>query len=517
MNVFTRCWLFVRRSPFKSLLFMALVFILGNLILGSFLIQDAARRSEENFHRQLPAIAGIEFNQERFADYSGQRWLESERSTNTSDLSLMEWSYWWMPSEITREIVEQLSNLSYVRTADYPSIAFLAYSPLLQHVRLEDIPFYHHSHWDSFFLRGMINPYFELNTGQIAIQQGRNFTAEELSPSTEPIKYALVTEAFASLNHLGIGSQLRLEDHIAAFDENVILGLRPYYFTIIGTFRYLQPVRGYVEQMMHGAEEDRLNSIIIPDETLNYLRQHHRQDLQRHDLHEQLLFSMNAAQTVNPTFLLHDPMQLSDFRSAAQNMLPPYWQIYDLTALYEPMRSSLDSLTTITRWFLIGGGLALILLLILLSVFLLSERKKEIGIYLALGEKKWRVVMQLKSELLLLSIAAMLLAIASSTVIANGFSRHLLHREMLLQQEANDPWANPDESGTVLVNGIYRFAEFLHQDVIDQRLDAFQPALTATSIILFLVSGLLIVSLTTTFSLVYTLNTISPKTLLSLR
>jgi putative ABC transport system permease protein len=70
----------------------------------------------------------------------------------------------------------------------------------------------------------------------------------------------------------------------------------------------------------------------------------------------------------------------------------------------------------------------------LIILLYLKERRHEIGIYFALGEKKRNIVLQVVMEVWIVSVLAMTLSVFAGTWIAKGFSAELIRLQLLIAE-----------------------------------------------------------------------------------
>ncbi|PKM89495.1 MAG: hypothetical protein CVU85_02480 [Firmicutes bacterium HGW-Firmicutes-10] len=70
----------------------------------------------------------------------------------------------------------------------------------------------------------------------------------------------------------------------------------------------------------------------------------------------------------------------------------------------------------------------------LIILLYLKERRHEIGIYFALGEKKRNIVLQVVMEVWIVSVLAMTLSVFAGTWIAKGFSSELIRLQLLMAE-----------------------------------------------------------------------------------
>lgn len=109
----------------------------------------------------------------------------------------------------------------------------------------------------------------------------------------------------------------------------------------------------------------------------------------------------------------------------------------DLSA-YEQSISPLETLSTMTGWFfiivLIIGGI----ILVVLNIFNLRERKYEVGVLTAIGMKKAKVTMQFVCELFIITFTAIIIGTGIGATVSVPVTNTLLESQIAEIQESNE-------------------------------------------------------------------------------
>lgn len=105
----------------------------------------------------------------------------------------------------------------------------------------------------------------------------------------------------------------------------------------------------------------------------------------------------------------------------------------DLSA-YENSVVPLDSMSTMTGVFLIVVLIIGAVILIVLNIFSVRERKYEIGVLTAMGMKKSKVAVQFITEIFMISIIAVIIGIVIGGVSSLPISNALLKSQVAAQQ-----------------------------------------------------------------------------------
>lgn len=111
---------------------------------------------------------------------------------------------------------------------------------------------------------------------------------------------------------------------------------------------------------------------------------------------------------------------------------------YDSTSLlYERNIGPVTTLDTIAKVIFIGSLIATITILGLVIVFLIGERKHEMGIYVSLGEKTKHIIQQIVCEVAMVSTLAIFCASLTGLFLGNQLSDYMLEVQRYVQRQQN--------------------------------------------------------------------------------
>ena len=94
--------------------------------------------------------------------------------------------------------------------------------------------------------------------------------------------------------------------------------------------------------------------------------------------------------------------------------------------VYKRNAGPIENLDTVAKVIFVGAILATVLVLGLVIVSMIIERKKEIGIYASIGEKKHNIVLQMMCEIMLIATIAISFASISGIYLGNELSDYML-------------------------------------------------------------------------------------------
>ncbi|MCD6482381.1 MAG: FtsX-like permease family protein, partial [Candidatus Izimaplasma sp.] len=207
-------------------------------------------------------------------------------------------------------------------------------------------------------------------------------------------------------------------------------------------------------------------------------------------------------------YYLDDPLNIDTFISESE---AAYVEIGDggLTfndVNYDAVISPLESVAQFSDIILITVVIASIIILTLLIVNALKERKYEIGVLMSLGEEKIKISLQYLIELLLISSLVFTLAMVTS----NSVSSYL--GTTLLENEINDASSEPTDSPRG--GGMGSYTSTVNLDV--EYIDEIDVSITINDFLITIGIGSIIIILSSAIPSFYIMR-YQPKKILSSR
>jgi len=132
-------------------------------------------------------------------------------------------------------------------------------------------------------------------------------------------------------------------------------------------------------------------------------------------------------------YLLDDPRSFDEFQEAAAEILPEHWEVRNLYNVHGAITNSMDTMGMIADLILWTATGATVVILGLLIVLYLRDRRQEIGIYAALGEKKRKIIGQILVEVLVLAAIGFSLSLFSGSFISSAISNRLVEQNVSTQ------------------------------------------------------------------------------------
>lgn len=517
MNLFKRAITSTIRNLGKTIILFLLVFILGTMIAGAISVHGAIHNTDNNLRRNMRPIVSIGVDIDPYMEYLNSFDYVTTFPINRGVLRLDE--------------IHIIGALEYIYSYDYALRTTLRSRDLVRDWTSEyNIfnPAISDSSMTHFHIVGTRHTELvQVEQEAIYITQGRQFEPYEHIPSIKPIA-AIVSEEFARWNDLSINSVFTLNEwyrymqvgdhpndrHLDAdwqFEiEEIFLHLE-FEFEIIGFFALGERIdeTDYLEADLRF---NHLSTIYAP----NWAVEKIRTELNQSRIFQQETFGIENAWTTefvltastyaSPIFILEDPLYIDDFKIAVEPYLPRFMIVDDLSRSFEPIASSMITFRNIANGILIGTiGAALLILSTLICLFL-RDRRYELGIYLALGEKKGRVIYQILIEVLVISFIAMTMSVFLGNIVADVVSHNMLINELMAETDDSD-WPVSLPQGELANLG------FQTRMSIDDMIEAFDVSLTIREVSLLYIVGLGTIVLSTLVSIVYVVK-LNPKSIL---
>ncbi|MGL5042054.1 MAG: FtsX-like permease family protein [Culicoidibacterales bacterium] len=322
----------------------------------------------------------------------------------------------------TKDRMLEISKLPEVLAYDYKtSIPLLGNQ--IKKVQTEgkktDAPFY--------FIGIQYPKMTEIETKSMALIQGRTFTQEEIAQDKQVviISQELLEKNNLQLNDSVIFDYIQYEPSTSTKldnEERTISQRTPYEFEIIGTYKKQEKLE--------------LNDMRLPEEYLNNIKDKQVNEIYTTNnaiakIKKESAIEFNEEKYFgNVTFLLNSMDDISSFTENAKMYLPESYMFIGTNDAGEMIQNALQSSQNIGQMVMF----LTIAISIILSSFVLTlifkQRKKEFGIYLALGIKKIELIKQVLFELYTIGLIALLLSFSIFHFIMPGITESIIRTEL---------------------------------------------------------------------------------------
>lgn len=259
----------------------------------------------------------------------------------------------------------------------------------------------------------------QIEQGTLDLVQGNQFSENDLVPGQER-SVAIISEPFVRANNLTIGSTFSMYHFVTYPDEygntsdwglttdSDIYAQVGMTFEVVGLYDIIIDPEARPHFWGSDSIIGEINTIYIPNWAIEDIairtRDAERSVWDAVDMEIPFWIWLNLqeeqvqAGSLTSLFVLEDPIEIDNFKANATKLLPPHYFFVDLAHTFEPIASSMEMMRNIADWILYLSIGAAMLVLSLLIILFLHDRRFEIGVYLALGEKKGKVISQILTE-----------------------------------------------------------------------------------------------------------------------
>jgi len=513
MSCLKRALTSLRRRPGKALLLLLLIFLLGAVISGAISVYGAVNNTHQDLRRSLRPFVTF-----------GEDWGAWNQYIEENSL---DWRI--MPDRLTASNVREIAALPYVDYFEYSIGATLSSWELIEYrfgmVSGNEVPVISDSERANFSVRGSSETeLLQIREEVLSLAEGRTFTSTELEAISD-VHPVMVSSGFAEINQLVLGDTFSIpvtiylphpdgdgiwDDEWLQSEESTFME-EVFYFEVIGLLGPAMELDLSDDSDEAWIERQRveigLRTLHVPNVTAEAINLFVGEGYR--EMHEYLdeeigswVEIMSASeQAVTSVMLLGDAEDLDAFHEAALALLPDFWKIIDMTNGFSPVSSAMVSLLDIADWVLWGAIVATLIILSLLITLFLRDRRNEMGVYLALGEQKKRIISQILVETVLTAIVGMTLALVVGNVISGTMSQGMI-RTMLA--DGRSGFSTPSELDHLGFGQVRELSEVL---------EAFDTSLNLEVITFFYIVGIGIVILSTILPVFYVLN-LDPKKIL---
>ena len=425
MDFIRRAWLFTKAKISRTILLTVafsaiLVFVLSGLV-----INTAANRSIENAKKSAGATVTLSVNRQAIMEKARSA-SQSSSSGNNSRTPIE------MP-DITKADADKIAKLSGVKSYSYTKQATADASKGIEAVSTTDSTSDASSDQPSGFGGGPGMPdsanqesgdFQIIGTNDLAASSdfsgGTNSitTGRAINASDEGTNNVVIEESLADQNKLKVNSTFTLKDS----------NDKTYKMTIVGIYK-------------SGSTGSDLSSNFSFMEPANQLYT--------------ALSVPNAIQETTNTlssavFNLENPEATSDFVTKANKLIDTdQFEVQSNDAIYKQMLQPLNNISSFAKNIVILVAIAGALILALIVMLMVRERRFEIGVLMSLGETKGKILAQFFTELFMIMIVSIGIASAAGNFVGNAVGQQLLKQETQTSQTNDkEQKAGPEGQGS---------------------------------------------------------------------
>lgn len=508
MNFFKRAIYSLKRRPAKSALLFAIIFVLSNVMAGAISVRQGADNVETSIKKNLGAAYIIEYD-----------WLQAEKDGYMPEKG---------PEQPSLETLKAIGASPYVKNFDYTLNGYGLTSKTLTYYYPADAPadmqeqYEQNKQWYSFNMKGtQYAPMLLIEEGKYKLLSGRVFTQEEVDNGKNVI---LMDKKLADLNNVNADDTVILSQNIYDYSSEPAVDGMPkiketidYPFKVIGIYdsgQITMPKSNLPDgndYMRYDLEMQTVNTLYAPNNAVQVMN----------DRQLEVYFAENPNLTeeekemarkpyYSPLFILKNPDDMAAFETENQPLLPKYQKLKSNSSSFDKISGPLQSTRKLAGYVLYAAIAASILIITLVVLLFLRDRKHELGIYMSLGEKKGKILGQILAEVLIIALIAISLSIFSGNILAKGISESMVKTQIAADTgNTNDPW----EDFNNYMNDRYTFGEFASAVGRDELAENYKITLSPAYLALIFGIGVLTVLLSTIAPILYILR-LNPKKVL---
>ncbi|PEI83832.1 ABC transporter permease [Bacillus toyonensis] len=431
MNFMKRAILSMKKRVGTSLILMAVFLIVTNLVLAGFTIQNASKKAADAARKKLGADVTLSLD----FDKLGQQAQKTGEMPN--------------PPKLNTKEADQLAKSKYVKDYNYISNTF-GISDGLKLVGASEGEEEGKGKAGMAAVRGGSSSGTEIDMNASFMIEGVRKTALQESfkngkskiidgkPITEQMKdqnVALMEKRFAELNNLKVGDKVKVQSG----DKKETLEVE-----IIGIYETNEQAMGQQAPPIM----DPANKLYMPHSTMKK-------------------FEVDQGiSSIQVVYFLKDPQNIEAFKKEAKESKINfnYYKLDAHDSLYKQMIRPIENISSTSQMIIYIVSIAGAIILGLIIMLSIKGRRKEMGILLSIGEKKWKLMAQFVVEVVCIAILSFGLSITTGAKVSQYIGDNLLSSEVATaSEETNNP-----QNGTVMMSGPGGTVQNQKEDPIDK-------------------------------------------------
>lgn len=409
MNFIKRAFFSVKSRLGKSLLMLFIFTVISVLVLSGLTIQTAADKSSILARQQLGGSVTLQFDIEKAID--------NQATTNNEGRRFR-----FQSTPVPIEDAEELLSSPYVKSYNFlSSTTAIAndFEPIQNETEDEQSETENMSQGRNLpqfsadiTLQGV--SFTEITSsfsdGTSTLVEGRHITEDDINQNV-----AIIEQTLANENELRIGDSITVQ---STLNEEEVLTLE-----IIGIYKTTANVEGQLANFEFSLPN---NQIYVP-----------------YSIAALLKGEENVEGIDQAIYFIDDPINLEKFINEAKENSSIDFDTFKLDAneqLYEQMMGPIENVASFSSKTVYLVTIAGSIILALIVMMTIRERKYEMGVLLAIGEKTWKLVGQFLVEILFIAIFSIVISSISGNYIANQISDQLLNQQIAqAEQDPNVP------------------------------------------------------------------------------
>lgn len=500
MNFFKRAFCSITRKKGKSFILFAVVFVLGNVIAGAIAIRQATINVEKDIKSKLGATATITTDQKKITKYFSEHPDGKDAEKDLASPKIEE--------------IKKIGELSYVKYYDYNNSGYLTTNNLKSYQSKNSDSGMMNVGKYGFTLKGVNYPkILDLEENKIKLVSGRAFSDENIRSENPE---AVISQKVAELNNLAVGDSMTADAVIGSEEYNTTTDLPKETATkdipikVIGIYQSVKSNKQNSSKSSENnsmdkyLEEDKINTLYLSNKAVAQIQKTLSEFQQeKFPSTEQGSLRASVSDYYQSYFVLKSPEDVEAFKQeAAPYVKSKYYKVLASADQYDSIAGPVKGMGKIAKYVIIVSVIATIFILALVVLLFLRDRKHELGIYLSLGEKRWKVIGQIVLEVFVVSIVAMTFSVFSGNFLAKGVSDSLVQSQVSTSEK---------DSSIEDTTEAYEFSQLSNVSLSQKDIaHSYKVSLSPVYIVSYYLVGILTLLLATILPLVYIVR-LNPK------
>lgn len=409
MNFIKRAFLSVKARKVKSLILFGVFIVITNLVLAGFAMQNVTETANDLVRKKLGVDVTVGFNYEIMQEYALQ-----QREENPGEPVQF--------PELLTEEADKLAKSDYVKNYNYineENGVADGFNPINAEqnegavggaigggqgeMQMPDLA-----------VSGVKSSELmkEFAEGIEKVVEGDPITDEDKGK-----KVALIEKQLAEHNDIAIGDEIKIQNA----EGSSTLKLE-----VIGIYETsdMSSQNDVAPPMFHPA-----NKIYVPYESVKEITA--SKDKQATGIDKAIYY-------------LNDPENIEAFKEEGKKTDIDF-ELFKMDAhdtLYKKMIGPIENMATTSKWIIYLVSITGSIILGLIIMLTIKERRKELGILLSIGEKKGKLIGQLLVEVVCIAILAFSLSIFTGEAVAQKMGDSLLEKEITAYEEQQHEQSN---------------------------------------------------------------------------
>lgn len=444
MNFFNRAIKNTTRRLSKTILLVLTFFLIGNLVIIGLGIAKASENAKILTRKKMRAVVTMSLDYDAIWKY-----VETLSEEEAEDF------YKNYPS-ITYEEIKELIKDERVKTANVITMNELYKTDTFDYVHLnnrvetegigggqscyyneltgqEECVEYQNP---SFYIKANFLPnMIEFSDGEFTLTNGRFYSQEEIDTGANVV---VISEALAAQNGLKVGDSFEVytsspSELGTSYAAGLTLSDITLRLQIIGLFTHTHPITPDQNNFDYTYPyENPDNLMFMPSSTVfsatlvaqqkrfdNLAQMYPDDEYYQDPANRPTLESIDKMQVSEATLLLNDPLEVDAFVEEYSAQLSDFKKLDANNDEFKRLAKPLDTLNLYASFIVWLVVINAIVIITLVTALTLKNREYEIGVLLAIGATKLKVIMQFFVELAIVAILGFTLAIGSGSLIAN--------------------------------------------------------------------------------------------------